>query len=332
MLAVLALSSCAAVKKPIVAGQGPAGLKRESSATELREAEASLRASVEAIKSKVAASLEVIKDATEKPATAASEVANRESSVALLLLNTAPSETDLSEAHRRADSIFRGSGEDVAREYSKAQKESSVEASKIVDLEAKFQAAQTADQKAREDARLERERSARNLQEAIDKIKSDNEIALQQAKNEEAHRQANIFNIAGGVSMIAFMLAVGFGGLAGARAFWPFVVGALICFGMAQLVSQWWYKWAVLGTLGLGAGGTIWWLFKIHFSKVASEVKASQYKEVLNEVVPALDNVIENADEKTKQFIEAHTTVPMRKLMSKSAKAVVHTIRSELKR
>jgi chemotaxis protein histidine kinase CheA len=145
------------------------------------------------------------------------------------------------------------------------------------------------------------------------------------------HHQILLLNIAGFLCILIVGLGVGFGGLAGVRVVWPFLVIGLMCLGLAQIVAQPWFKWACLTTGLVGFGVVIWWVWD-HYKQgnlaIAATAKVSQVSGVVNAVVPVLDQAYDAADGPTKDFLDKIIFDPLSKAMDASSKAVIHQTRA----
>ena len=146
-------------------------------------------------------------------------------------------------------------------------------------------------------------------------------------------KQVLYLNIAGAALVLLFGLGVGFGGVAGARIAWPLGVIGVLCFGLAQLVSQWWFMWACagVGLIGLGLAG--WWVYshyKLNNLHQALAVKSSQLQGALGDVIPVLDHAYDNADQAAKELLDKLIFEKLSCKMDASTKGVIHQVRANI--
>jgi hypothetical protein len=224
-------------------------------------------------------------------------------------------------------------------------------ATKIDSLQASLSASQAKEAElARETAALtaagvkERAEAAAKLQAQFDDMTARIQAAEDESRNKVALEQAKALNGWGagltGAAMLTLALCAVFGGIVALRAVGPFaaVVGlcGLACFGLAQVVSQWWFKWAVLGVVALVGAVIAWWVIKKYRASVLGEAaskKAAQLKSALTEIVPVLDDAYDNADAAGAKFMDEMIFAKLSKeRMDESDKAVVHEIRNDIKR
>lgn len=180
-------------------------------------------------------------------------------------------------------------------------------------------------------AQLEANRIAN--QKVVDDIKAAADKKVLEMRNSVWKQQALWLTIAGAASMLIFIALCWIGGLAGAKSAWPFAVGGPLCWGLAQLVAEAWFKWAALGVLlgGCVVGGYwIWKHLKLGEAKAASDQQAAKVTAVLHDVVPVLDKAYENADAATKSVLDAHVFVPLDGHMNDTEKQTVLQVRTDL--
>ena len=138
------------------------------------------------------------------------------------------------------------------------------------------------------------------------------------------------------LAVLSFGLAAAFGGLASLRLVGPFSailgLGALVCFGLAQVVGQWWFKWAtVAGTLAV-LGLCAWWVLKKQKEgtlKQKLEDRAASLQGLLTQVVPVLDKAYEHAEASGKELLDKTIFQPLSSTMNREEKALVHNLRAQ---
>lgn len=108
--------------------------------------------------------------------------------------------------------------------------------------------------------------------------------------------------------------------------------GALLCFGLAQLVSQPWFMWACTGVVGLILTG--FGIAAVHAYRKGElgtkvEKEATRFKATLSKVVPAIDSAMADLDDASKKLLVER----LRDLMKDDpdTQAVVHEVRAALK-
>lgn len=106
-------------------------------------------------------------------------------------------------------------------------------------------------------------------------------------------------------------------------------IGALLCFGAAQIISQPWFMpaCAVAVALGLAAFG---WAAVHAYRKNELATRTGKVAAVAKTAVPVLDAAYEQADETTRRWLDAHVFDPLSSLMNRDEKATVHEIRREV--
>jgi hypothetical protein len=183
------------------------------------------------------------------------------------------------------------------------------------------------DQQIQQDAFIQK---TNENQTAADKALADEKAKESQI---EQDKQALYLNIAGGVFLLIFGLGVGFGQLAGLKIVYPFGILSLMCLGLAQIITQWWFKYGVLGaTLLLLIVVGVW--FYQHYQKgnllQATQAQATKLQTTLSQVVPVIDNAYNNADTATQKVLDDTVFNNLSTSMTKDAKSVIHLVRAAL--
>lgn len=194
------------------------------------------------------------------------------------------------------------------------------------------------EQELRRAGEKERFEAAAKLQAQFDRFsrqiedeRASSEKKLQAARDEMLKKQALYLNIAGAGCIVLFGLGAGFGGLLGAKTTAPFLVISAVCFGLAQIVSEWWFKWAILGSVGLVLGISAWWAYRKHQQGIlheAAEQKAKKFNEVVSALVPVLDDAYDHAEGEAKKFLEEKIFSRLSSAFDRSQKATVHEVRA----
>lgn len=186
--------------------------------------------------------------------------------------------------------------------------------------------------------RLEENRLAN--QRALDALQARHQRELDEAHQQVLRDQVKWLNRAAagcaGAAVLSFGLAVAFGGLAAMRLVGPFSAvlgfGALVCFGLAQIVGLWWFKWAILAVVLVALGVCAWWVLKKQHEgtlKQKLEGKASSLQGLLTQVIPVLDKAYENAEASGKELLDRTIFQPLSSTMNREEKALVHNLRAQ---
>lgn len=235
-------------------------------------------------------------------------------------------------AQRRA-LVEQGKAEEARAAYDKAQKNAENLSNEVAVAKAAEQqaisdrdAARAAEEIARKTFIAQLAQNQKDNKAAIDKLKRDYEESA-------AKEQAFWLNIGGTVCILIFAAGIGIGKLKGLEIVWPFGLLALIAFGLAQIVMQAWFKWAVLSGVVLIVGAVIWWIvrqYKTHQEKEAIKGVATQLKTVVDDVVPTLELSYKHAPQEVKDVLDEYVFTPLDKRMDKSTKAFIKTKQAEL--
>lgn len=179
------------------------------------------------------------------------------------------------------------------------------------------------------DITKEREDAVKNAQVLQDRVKKAQDDAAQAVQSREVKGLLS----AAALCLVVFVVAVGFGGLAGLSKAWPLLLGSVLSLGLAQVVSQWWFKWAVLVSCLVGVGVGIWWVIR-HIRegnlKAAAEQQAARLTTATGILVPTLDDAYEKASQSEKEFMDKVIFDPLSSKMGPGTKSLIHTIRATL--
>lgn len=329
---VTALPSCnTAPSKLVVAPAGPAQEKREEAAKATSSAQAALDQNNAERLSKAASSFGAISTVTESPATAKEDAAHQEAANGLSALGVTPSDKDKAAALERVNLIVTGQKDAAEKAYAEAKKEFEQRLVTLASLQEQLAAAKTAEAKAQSDAQLERDAAAGKLQSAVDAMQRSYEAKLKAARDAERVKQVRYLNLGGIAALLIFGLAVGFGGFAGLKVGWIFALLSVVCFGLAQIVAQWWFMWAVGGAVGVFGIAMCAWAY-IHYKqgdlKAAAEQKAAAFSTFAQDIVTTLDSAYDAADEATKKVLDDTIFSKLYGIMDKSTKSLVHLVRA----
>lgn len=232
-------------------------------------------------------------------------------------------------AYDRAAREARGQAAELARaqqEAAQARLERDAaraqEKAALADFERRLEENRLANQRARDELEA---RHRRQLDEAAQQVLRDQVAWL----NRSAAACAAL-------AVLSFGLAAAFGGLASLRLVGPFSailgLGALVCFGLAQIVGQWWIKWAILAAVLLVLGLVAWWVLKKQREgtlKQKLEGRAASLQGLLTQVIPVLDKAYEGAEQSGKELLDRTIFEHLSKLMNREEKALIHQLRAE---
>jgi len=221
------------------------------------------------------------------------------------------------------------------------QKATEIEKLKADKAESDKRAADVAAQLVALSAKAETERNdaADKLQKQFDNMSAKIKTAQNEANNKVMLAQVSDLNKAAMACAGLLVLVVGagsiFGGVAGLRMVAPLAVllllGALICFGLAQIIALWWFKWAVLFAVCAILGLCAWYVIK-HYKmgtlQADTAEKAAKLTGVLTQTIPVLDKAYNDAEGEVKKFMDEHIFTPLNDKMDAKDKAVVHEIRA----
>jgi hypothetical protein len=215
-------------------------------------------------------------------------------------------------------------------------------------LNSRVAAAEQARDAALASAKSEQEASRAKYQAQFDQLAATANARVKAAQDEAnnkvmANQVAWLNRTAASCAALA-VAAIGlgaiFGGITALRTVGPFAallgLAALMAFGLAQIVGQWWFKWAVLSASGIGVAGCAWWVWQHYeLGTLAADLakKSAAAQGVLQQVVPVLDTAYESADATAKTFLDDKVFAPLSAGMDKAGgdlKAVVHTVRADL--
>lgn len=175
--------------------------------------------------------------------------------------------------------------------------------------------------------------TARNeFKRQLEQNRKDNEKKLEEAREGVKRGQAKGLNWAGGICFAIFALGIGFGGLVGLRKTWIFALFGLMCFGLAQIVTQWWFPWAIGIATVSGVSAVVYYLWRLHQLGKLKEVLSEKVQTVagaLEGVVPVLDQAYETASPEIQKWLEQN--VFKRIKMPDEQRAVVREIKEKTK-
>lgn len=307
---IVILSGCALITpKPIVPVVAPPVSPVVAAVATVADSNAQLKASV-------AANVETARKSNAKQAVGPlTETVESELALAANRLNTTPDPAELLFGEQRARAIAEGKTDEARRMYADATKQASEEAKARATAEANLSQALTDAQLA--SAKFTKDLAELNAQNAktISDLNDQHQKEIEAAHNEVMQDQVKWLNRAGvsaaGLGIIVLGLAIGFGGIVGVKAIGPLagllVIGSLFCFGLAQIVGQWWFKWAILGSfLIIIVLVGIWVYNRYHAGTLAEDTKekADKLLSVSKKVIPILDQAYDDADAQAKTLLD----------------------------
>lgn len=150
--------------------------------------------------------------------------------------------------------------------------------------------------------------------------------AIAEAKRAAQAEAAHYLNLGGALAAGVFALCAVFGGLTLLqRGAWVLLLLSLLAFGLAQVVSQDWFKWAVLAATGIACGAFAW-----HNARTSKAVSAQR---ALSPVVRALDDAYDNGTVEQRALLDTLVFNPLSSdpKMSDADRAAIHQIRADAK-
>lgn len=330
----IVLAGCSTPAKTVVAPTGHKTEAREEIADVRTEAQLETDAVRETRDSQAAASLAAISAATEIFETLKEEAAFREAAHAFKAFGVTPKPADLAKAIERTILTLRGARDAVVAAYKTAETESRALLLDLVEKSKQLEAAKAAETKAREEARVEREESAKKLADELARIQASHDKQLAELRDGELKFQARTLTCSGILFAALFGLSAGFGGVAGVKKAWPFLLLALMALGLAQIVSQPWFKWAILGAATIGVVGLGYWIWDHNRTgrlKDEAEKKAVELKKFASSIVPILDQAYDDGSQTTKDVLDTYVFDPLTDKMGDQTKALIHRLRAEAK-
>lgn len=179
------------------------------------------------------------------------------------------------------------------------------------------------------------------MDELIKKKDRERDEAVAAAENKVMQDQVMWLNRSGaaciGVAVIIGAACMWFGGgLLGIRKAGQFIgifaFGGLCCFGLAQIVGLWWFKWAILlavSGVALWIGIWTWRHAKKNDLAEQAQAKAAQFGSVCTAVVPALDKLYDEAEKPFKDWLDEKLFTPLKGIMDSSTRQAVKDVRYE---
>jgi hypothetical protein len=183
----------------------------------------------------------------------------------------------------------------------------------------------------RDDARAATLTAVQEYTQRMEQNRAEFDRRLKAAQDKVAADQIRALNVAGAVCLVLFGLGIGFGGPAGLKMTWPFAVIALMCFGLAQILGLWWFKWAILTAVLVVLAVVVWWVwnqFKLGTLRENAQTKADSFNSLLQQLIPVLDKAYENAEQSGKDLLDRTVFEPLSKKMDREEKSLIHSLRA----
>lgn len=248
------------------------------------------------------------------------------------LSDVSPDPLEAAAAAERRALVEAGRAEEARTAYAAAAKEGKQAATRIRELEQQATALAAERDAAVAAYAAQAERNMVAQQKAID-------AALARAKDGVLKDQVAWLNRIGftclAITIGALGLGLAIGGLAALRRVGPLALitglGALLCFGAAQIVGAWWFIWAVAGAIAIiVAWGAIWFYRHQKKGDLTAELatRSAKVAAVAEKAVPVLDAAYEAAEKPMKDWLDAHVFDRLSSLMDKPEKDTVKQIRA----
>lgn len=243
------------------------------------------------------------------------------------LSDVQPDPVEVAAAAQRALLVEQGKTAEAQLAYQNAANDGKAQASAIT----KAQADRDQANKDRDAAFAARDKAVSDFAAQVEKNRIANQKIIDDANNAATATQVHMLDLAALACLALFGLGLGFGGAAGLKLSWPFGVFSVLCFGLAQIIAQWWFMWACGGAIVIAGAAAAWWVYK-HYKlgtlKEAAEAKVTQVTGVLGQMVPVLDNAYEAGDAATKAVLDNGVFSPLSQMMNRDEKALIHTVRA----
>lgn len=259
-------------------------------------------------------------NATQPPANATTSVEGELGVAEARLADTPPDLAEQVAAAERKTLIEAGKASAAQQAYTAAAKEATDNAKQVGTAE---EAARTARQHEKDEQANYEKRIENDAKVTQEKFKAQQDGIL--------HEQAKWLSIAAAGCLAIFLLGAGFGQLAGLKIVWPFSVYAVVLFGLAQLVSQPWFLWAVGGAIVVGGVITGVWVRRHYLQGdllQATQDKAAKWNSVVKPTVEVLDKAYDNAEVPIKNWLDEHVFGVLSSKMDAAAKSAVHEVRA----
>jgi hypothetical protein len=209
----------------------------------------------------------------------------------------------LSDGAVRRIAVLNSTVAEAKAKYTDEVKKAEELSRRLVDVE-KEKAVALAERDAARDAErkaiAEEQAAARKAQVAYDKAIADYKKEADKKRQHEMQTQVLWCRLAGFACLGVFLVGTGFGKIEGAKLTWPFSIFCLVLLGLAQLISQPWFKYAIAGAVVIAVGCEAIVLIRAHKKgQLAEEVRkqADSANATLKAVVPVLDDAYEKGTE-----------------------------------
>lgn len=283
------------------------------------------------IKAEVAANVQTARNANLTQAESpVKNIVDSELSLAAQRLDTKPDPVELLAGEQRARAMLEGRVDEARKMYAEASKKADADARELAGIKENLKTA------LEDHAKLEAK-----YQRDLATLKTSYDRQIEAAKNEVMRDQVKWLNrsavACAAIAIGALGICLAFGGLAALKVAGPFAaiagLASLCCFGLAQIVGQWWFKWTVLGiaVVAIGVvGAWIWRHYRQGNLKEEAQARADRLSSALKTIIPVLDETYERAKGEGKEAIDT-IFGDLGKKMNDDDKAVIHEVRAEIK-
>lgn len=249
------------------------------------------------------------------------------------LSDVKPDPVEVAAAAERRLLVESGKAEEARAAYTLSANQARSDAAKISDLESKYEEARAkADSLTAQLVKISEQNRVSN-QKLIDS-------AVEKANNKVIDGQVSKLNWAGAgciiVAIGALGLGLGIGGLPALSRVGPLAfvagLGALICFGAAQIVGAWWFLYVIGTVIAVIVTWLAIWFYKHQKAgDLAAEVatRSAKIAAVAQATIPVLDEAYDKAEKPIKDWLDEHVFNVLSKVMDKPDKSAVHEIRAE---
>lgn len=177
----------------------------------------------------------------------------------------------------------------------------------------------------RDEARAKEVKAQEEYKKLAEKKDKEYKDKINKMNDAETKKQVWILRIIGIICVIAFGLTAYYGGKPAFLSISaPLGVLGCVCLGLAQIIAQWWFKYAVGGVCLIILGLCVYALIKYIKEKQAY----NNIKEISKAVVPVLDELYENSTDEEKKLLDEKIFSKLSSKMNQDTKDMIHLVRA----
>ena len=249
-----------------------------------------------------------------------------------------PDDAELTAAHDRAALVRNGQLEEAAAATRAARADAAKFSAQLDASRAAYDAAI----KERDAARAAEVKAVRSIAAAQEKARVEEDARLRKLAAAEQQSQALWLRIAAILCVLGVVIGGVLGKLDGLKATAPLGAGAVALLGLAQLVSQTWFKYAIGVMLLAALVVYAIHLYKKHQALAAADaataeattaaqeaqVELEAANETIESIVPVLDTAYDNADAAQKTILDSTIFTPLGTAMNAESRQIIRDIRA----